>query len=186
MLAIGGSVAMADPAGRTRPGARGVASSSAPSSAPSQAAFLHGCALLALSPAAWATSLFIQKPLLARYPPFTLTAWTFAVGTSAMGALAAALYAREPAAWRIGRAEALALAAATTIGWCAAAQLRRRSRVRMLTQLRRSFAVCAVLAMSQRVQVLRRELAQRARGRHAAVHLRRARCAAAFRNAHCA
>jgi drug/metabolite transporter (DMT)-like permease len=106
-LAVGGSIFMVDPG--TRP-------SGLAGNAPARAAFLRGCALLTVAPCAWASSLYVQKPLLARYPPFSLTAWTFAGGTAAMAALAAALYGKQPDAWRIGRSEAIALVAASLIG----------------------------------------------------------------------
>ena len=126
-LAVAGSIVMVDPGARSHGGSSGGGAASGP---PARAAFLRGCALLAASPVAWASSLYVQKPLLRRYSPFSLTAWTFAGGTSAMAILAAALYGKSPDAWRVGRGEAIALVAAALVGclfkFCAVSWLNRR------------------------------------------------------------
>ena len=126
-LAVAGSIIMVDPGARSHGGSSGAASGPP---AHANAAFLRGCALLAASPVAWASSLYVQKPLLRRYSPFSLTAWTFAGGTSAMAILAAALYGQTPDAWRVGRGEAIALVAAALVGclfkFCAVSWLNRR------------------------------------------------------------
>ena len=115
LCAIGGSLVIADPGGRGGGGGGGGGGSDGIA----RGVFLRGAVLLAVSPIAWASSLFVQKPLLLRYgTPFSLTAWTFAGGTAAMGVLAAALYGREPDAWRLGNHEGLALSAAVLFGWC--------------------------------------------------------------------
>ena len=112
---------MVDPGARGGDHGAGMPSAAPPSPADvPRAVFLRGCALLAVSPVSWAASLYVQKPLLRRYAPFSLTAWTFSLGTTAMAALAAALYGHRPEAWRIGRDEAAALLAAVLFGWCAA------------------------------------------------------------------
>jgi drug/metabolite transporter (DMT)-like permease len=119
-LALGGSVAMADPGASSSSASASASALAASSDADGvpRATFLRGAALLAASPAAWATSLYLQKPLLRVYPPFTLTAWTFAAGTAAMAALAAGLYHGQPDAWRLGPHEGQALVAAVLVGWC--------------------------------------------------------------------
>ena len=110
LCAIGGSLVIADPGGRGSGGGGGGGG---------DGVFLRGAVLLAVSPVAWASSLFVQKPLLLRYgTPFSLTAWTFAGGTAAMGVLAAALFGKQPDAWRLGNHEGLALLAAVLFGWC--------------------------------------------------------------------
>ena len=127
-LAVAGSIVMVDPGARSHGGSADGAASEPPAHA--NAAFLRGCALLAASPVAWASSLYVQKPLLRRYSPFSLTAWTFAGGTAAMAILAAALYGKQPDAWRVGRGEAIALVAAALVGclfkFCAVSWLNRR------------------------------------------------------------
>ncbi len=114
-LALGGSVLMANP---STPFAPHPSAPPSPLGVP-RATFLRGAALLAASPCAWATSLYLQKPLLTRHPPVSLTAWTFLIGTTAMGTLAAGLYRHQPDAWRLaGAREGGALAAAVLFGWC--------------------------------------------------------------------
>ena len=129
VLAVAGSIVMVDPGARSHGGSAGGAAASGPP-AHANAAFLRGCALLAASPVAWASSLYVQKPLLRRYSPFSLTAWTFSGGTAAMAILAAALYGKSPDAWRLGRGEAVALVAAALVGclfkFCAVSWLNRR------------------------------------------------------------
>lgn len=104
LLAIAGSLAMVHPSAGELPAAR--------------RPFLLGCALLAASPASWAASLFVAKPLLARYPPIVLTAWNFSLGTAVMACAAAGLQGGgDPAIWRVASwREGLALALAATFG----------------------------------------------------------------------
>lgn len=102
LLAIAGSLIMVDP-------------ESLPAGV-NESSFLLGCALLVLSPLFWTMSLFVAQPLLARYPPVSVTSWNFALGSIPMAAVAVRQYGSDRSAWEVTPREALALAASVLFG----------------------------------------------------------------------